>query len=75
MTATKNNIDSFPVRSEVIEQIQSETGESIRFACRILRLKGFTCVLVSNYLKCSVGMDETNLLRMKQCICLLKSLV
>ena len=39
LVATKNNIDSYPVRSEVIEQIQNEVGEPIRFACRILKIE------------------------------------
>ena len=66
LVAIKNNFDSIPVDERVLKQIESETSETIRFAARILRCRGFSCVLVSLYLKCSVGLNETNNTRLKQ---------
>ena len=50
LVAIKNNFDSIPVDERVLKQIESETCETIRFAARILRCRGFSCVLVSLYL-------------------------
>jgi hypothetical protein len=64
--AVNNNLNFKEIDKRVIERIERETNTFVRFAAGILRFKEFSFILGTLYLRCSVGMNEENEIRMKQ---------
>ena len=59
-------------KETVINQIQSETGDTVHFSGGILRMKNVSVLFIFAYLKCSVGMNDENQRRMEQISLLIK---
>ena len=74
MVAVNSNLNFRSVDKKVIKRIEIETGTAVRFAAGILRFKDFSFILCTLYLRCSVGMNEENEIRMKQ-LSMLQALV
>ena len=61
-----SNLNFKQIDKRIIDRIESETGSHVRFAAGRIRVKEFSFLQITLYLKCSVGMDGCNDLRMKQ---------
>ena len=66
LVAVNSNLNFRSVDKKVIKRIEIETGTAVRFAAGILRFNDFSFILCTLYLRCSVGMNEENEIRMKQ---------
>ena len=61
-----NKLNFKGIDQKILKRITAETGAPIRFAAGIFRFKGCSILFLTLYLRCSVGMDGDNDLRMKQ---------
>ena len=74
LMSARNDIDFVKFQDHVLQQIINDSGSTLHFSGGIVRFRIFSVVFVCLYLKCSVGMDDENTLRMEQVSILLKIL-
>ena len=66
LVSCKTIYNFIPIEKRLIEQIEHDTGQQIRFAAGYLRFKDYSFLIITLYCRCSVNMNEDNNLRFKQ---------
>ena len=66
IVGVNSNLNFKGIDPKILKRIATETGAPLRFAAGILRFKGCSILILTLYLRCSVGMDGDNDTRMKQ---------
>ena len=66
LVGARSHLSCVPVQSEILNAIVSHFQAPLRLAARILHLKGCDVTVVSLYLRCSVGLDYENNIRLRQ---------
>ena len=74
IASARNDTDFVKFQDQVINQIQTESGDTVHFSGGIFRFRNFSIVFVFLYLVTSVGMNDENSRRMEQVNILLKIL-